>query len=401
MIRRFDGRWLLLGFLAAYLGTVALGALDGSWDAQWRAFGGAPMSDKTGRPVAFGDTVFLLSVLACDRAGYDVYRQNPCDLVERRMNYPRLWLLMRWLPLELEHHVWMGATIGFLFIASTLAYVGRLNVWEGMLYAVVMCSPSIMLGVERGNSDLLIYALVAAAVILISRRAHAYWGYLLLLLAALLKFFPIAALLTALRESRTRAAIICAGLGTVWIAYLWWTWADLALINRAMSRSLYRSYGGRVLLGILTEDLRGGFAPLGTRMRVIYATAIAILIIAAVAAAFASARPPGSTRLDGLRAGAGIYIATYLPVTNFDYKQAFLILMMPQLLEWSRTSTSAGRLSALVLGGWAVTLWMSSWHHVFVVGEVINMLLFVYCVYVLVSTRPSWLGPGQSVAGTG
>jgi hypothetical protein len=101
-----------------------------------------------------------------------------------------------------------------------------------------------------------------------------------------------------------------------------------------------------------------------------------------------------SNRLDGFRAGAGIYLATYLPVTNFDYKQVFLLLAVPQMLEWSQRHW----LSALALGSLMLTFWMSSWNRAFLAGELLNLLLFGYGLYMLVYTRPSWLGGYEGVA---
>jgi hypothetical protein len=375
-----------------YFAIVATGAARGTYDRYWARLGVPPMS-KSGQTVAFGDTVFLLGVLECDRAGHDVYRENPCDPWARRMNYPRPWLLLSGLPLERRHSAWLGAVLGVAFLASAFAYVGRLKPWHGLMYGLLICSPSIMLGIERGNSDLMMFILVAVAVMLLSHRRAAGWSYLLIFLGGLLKLFPITALAAALRESRPRAALILSGLGTGWIAYVVWTWTDVTLIGQATPRSVYRSYGGLVLLDTVVGQLRKrGVDPLPVTVQVAYVVSVGALMLAAGAAAWATTRYVISNRLDGFRAGAAIYVATYLPVTNYDYKQVFLLLAVPQMLEWSGGPGSVGRFSAVALASMALTLWMSSWHRVFLGGEVMNMLLFVYCLYMLVYTRPSWLG---------
>jgi Glycosyltransferase family 87 len=390
--RPFDGRWLLLGSLVVYFGVVAVGAARGAYDGYWARLGVPPMSDS-GHAVPFGDTVFLLGILECDRAGYDVYRKNPCDPWGRRMNYSRLWLLLSGLPLEKRHSLWMGTTVGMAFLACMFIYVGPLKPWQAVVYGIVICSPSVMLGIERGNSDLIMFVLVAVAVMLLARRRAAGWSYLLIFLGGLLKFFPIAALAAVLRESRSRAALILFGLGTAWVGYIVWTWSDLTMISRTTDRSVYRSYGGLVLLDIVVAQLRKrGVDPSTMSVRVAYVVSVGIVILAAVAVAWATTRRLVSNRLDGFRAGAAMYIATYLPATNYDYKQVFLVLAIPQMLEWSARRGAIGRLSAVALASMALTLWMSSWHRVFLAGEVMNLLLFAYCLYMLVYTRPSWLG---------
>jgi hypothetical protein len=390
--RTFDGRWLLLGILAVYFGVVATGAARGTYDRYWTRLGVPPMS-KSGQAVAFGDTVFLLGVLECDRAGHDVYRENPCDPWARRMNYPRPWLLLSGLPLEKRHSPWMGAALGVAFLACAFAYVGRLKPWHALVYGLVICSPSVMLGIERGNSDLMMFILVAVAVMLLTHRRAAGWSYLLIFLGGLLKLFPITALAAALRERRPRAALILSGLGAGWVAYVIWTWTDVTLIGQATDRSVYRSYGGLVLLDIVVGQLRKrGVDPPTVTVQIAYVVSVGTIMLAAGAVAWATTRHVVSNRLDGFRAGAAIYVATYLPVTNYDYKQVFLLLAVPQMLEWSGGPGSVGRLSTGALASMASTLWMSSWHRVFLAGEVMNLLLFAYCLYMLVYTRPSWLG---------
>jgi hypothetical protein len=250
-----------------------------------------------------------------------------------------------------------------------------------------------MLGIERGNSDLMMFILVAVAVMLLSHRRAVGWAYLLIFLGGLLKLFPITALAAALRERRPRAALILSGLGAGWVAYVIWTWTDVTLIGQATDRSVYRSYGGLVLLDIVVGQLRKrGVDPPTVTVQIAYVVSVGTIMLAAGAVAWATTRHVVSNRLDGFRAGAAIYVATYLPVTNYDYKQVFLLLAVPQMLEWSGGPGSVGRLSTGALASMASTLWMSSWHRVFLAGEVMNLLLFAYCLYMLVYTRPSWLG---------
>jgi hypothetical protein len=156
---------------------------------------------------------------------------------------------------------------------------------------------------------------------------------------------------------------------------------------------VFRSYGGLVLLDLVVGQLRKrGVDPTTMTVQTAYVVSVGAVMLAAGAAAWATTRHVVSNRLDGFRAGAAIYVATYLPVTNYDYKQVFLLLAVPQMLEWSGGQGSVGRLSTVALASMALTLWMSSWRRVFLGGEVMNLLLFAYCLYMLVYTRPSWLG---------
>jgi hypothetical protein len=384
--KSLDARWLLFGILIVYSGIIAIGAARGKYDRYWAHLGVPPMS-QAGQAVPFGDTLYLLGVLECDRAGIDVYRENPCDPWARRMAYSRFWLLTGKLPLDRQHTFWLGMTIGLVFLGSVFAYVGRLNRKQAVLYGIVLCSPAIMLGIERGNTDLLVFALLVAALMLLSRSPSA-WPYLLIALGGVLKLFPIAGLAVALRESRQRAAVILGTLGATWVAYLAWTWSDSVLATGAHEQTIYRAYGGRVLASMISHQLVGwGIAPSQVSNAVGYIIGIGSVMLAAVGVAWSDRSRFESNRLDGFRAGAAIYVATYLPLTNFDYKQVFLLLAIPQMLEWSRTH----RVSALALVSMIVTFYLSSWRRMFFGGELLNLAVFGYCLYMLVHTRPSWL----------
>ena len=66
-------------------------------------------------------------------------------------------------------------------------------------------------------------------------------------------------------------------------------------------------------------------------------TAVSLLAMMTITVATAS--------LVGFHAGALIYLGTFAVANNFDYRLVFLLLTLPQLVEWVRTP--AHRLSSL------------------------------------------------------
>lgn len=54
-------------------------------------------------------------------------------------------------------------------------------------------------------------------------------------------------------------------------------------------------------------------------------------------------------------AGAGVYLCSYVLVRNFDYRLAFLLLTLPQLLRWVRERSRLAVVSLVALFG---TLWL-------------------------------------------
>ena len=219
-----DGRWILGGALVVYFATLGLGALRGDYAASWVRLGVAPMYVVAGRShsgtVPFGDTHNLLAAVDCARAGFDVKRENPCDVHGRPLVYSRAWLLLQSSPITREDTIAIGVLIALSFFGTFFVFLGRIDPLAGALYSALLCSPSIMLGVERGNTDLIVFQLVTWAVLMLSRGWGGYSPYGLILIGGILKFFPIAGLATLLRETRSRSlALIAAPL-------VWWRWGD-------------------------------------------------------------------------------------------------------------------------------------------------------------------------------
>jgi len=390
---RGDGRWLVGVALCLYFGWVFVGSDRVRYAEAWQELGVEPMV-KDGRPVPFADTVFLLAAAECYRDGVDVFERNPCDPWGRRMNYPRVWLALGRLGVDPDRAPAIGVALATLFFVSALWFAGPVPSTAGAVWAAALLSPSLMLGVERGNADLALFVLVAAAVGLLERGRRVRVAYSLIGLAALLKIFPIAAMASALRERRRSAMQLLVGAVAGLLVYL--VAAGDTGLHAGITHFRHRSFGGPVLWDLARDAAeRGGLAagswPAWTYLAFLGATVgIALLL-----GLRARGGPADRSRLDGLRAGTAIYALVYVPLTNFDYKQVFLLLALPQVLVWSsgagRTSTG----SRLALAAWIATLWMSSWDHVFVAGEILSFLLFAASVFVLAWTLPEWARPGR------
>jgi hypothetical protein len=393
-----DGRWIVGGALVVYFATIGLGALRGDYAASWVRLGVAPMYVVAGRAhsgtVPFGDTHNLLAAVDCARAGFDVKRENPCDIHGRPLVYSRAWLLLQSSPITREDTIAIGVLIALSFFCTFFVFLGRIDLVAGALYSALLCSPSIMLGVERGNTDLIVFQLVAWAVLMLSRGWGGYSAYGLILIGGILKFFPIAGLATLLRETRSRSLALIAALSAVWLLLVLSPWEEVFAARGAHVSKIPRSYGALVLRGAVLEHLRGVGGEIPALVPGALLCAIAAVAVAAAAWGFARARNEGAAaHLDAFRAGAAIYATTYfLPVTSWDYKLVFALLMIPQILEWASVRPHGGLAPRGALAAFLATLWLSREHHAYLGGEVLNLGLLAYSLHMLLRTRPAWLG---------
>jgi hypothetical protein len=107
--------------------------------------------------------------------------------------------------------------------------------------------------------------------------------------------------------------------------------------------------------------------------------------------------------------GASIYIGTFLLGNNWDYRLAFLVLVLPQLLEWTRSSIKKYRtvarasLFGVIASCWHFVLWYSSFLNFFqgskevwfALDEFLNWMLVAGFAYLLLASAPDWLKGGR------
>jgi hypothetical protein len=236
-----------------------------------------------------------------------------------------------------------------------------------------MISPSVMMGVERGNLDLLILALVGSAALIYQERriGRACGAFAFLGLGVALKLIPIFCVSLAARFSKQTFIFACV------TAALSLTYLDLAmkyvfLIRRNVPTTFVLSYGYKVIfLGV--DHLRGeaGLSPVELADTWVPAATVALILICAGAVAVHSFRKQREFCSVDISAagtaflfGAGIYCGTYLLGTNFIYRLMFLLLCIPQLLDWQAfrrrdADKPAGTAELGLLGTVLGALWLN------------------------------------------
>jgi hypothetical protein len=347
-------RLVVLGIVGAYF--LALLALGGR--AHWGRLGVGPGS------VPFGDLRSVTSGWDCTRRGIDILAANPCDQSGRPANYPRIWMWLSFLGLGARSTVVLGVVIAIVFLIAAVAVLPAASrPREAVLYGLALCSPAVMLGVERGNVDILLFALVLLAVLLFRRSERSsVLTHGLLLLAAILKLFPIFAIGVLLRQPRRRVLI---GLGAVVVLfgiYLFAIRADLRTLARVTPQPDTFSYG----LLIVSQWFAAGTSAVTSVIHPReWQAALLLLIVGASVLAQRRGRirlpratgPPAQRDLDLFVAGAGVYVCSYALARNFDYRLVFLLLTIPQLLRWTHDRRPLALLALAALLG---TLWLDS-----------------------------------------
>jgi hypothetical protein len=400
-----DGRRLLVLAFLGLAGALGAAAATGHLVGAWRRLG------VTALEPSFADLRAYTSGWECTRDGIDVFVANPCDPWGRALVPPRLPESLAFLGLGESSTVPLALAAIALFAVSVLAVAGPISPREALVYAAIVFSPSLLLGVERGNSDLVIFSLLT--LVLVTVRHPSAWvrsiSYGALLLAAAVKLYPLFAGGVLLRQGLRRAVVGGAAVLVPFGVYLLATLDDLGLIVDNMKRATLLSYGAGVGADGLESAFDVGSGP---------ATAVAVagVVVMIVAALWLAARigepasePPRDGRearaLDAFWMGAGVYLGTFLVGHNFDYKLVALVLTVPQLLRWARSPEPAVPHARWALAALVATLWLSAsvpvvpglsdaWIEAqlrFPFDELLNWFLFVYLAAAIVVTAPPWL----------
>lgn len=292
------------------------------------------------------------------RSGLDPMRENPADPWGRLFNYPRLWLALAPLGVAPRHTValalaaWAAAALGLVWLARQ---VDRpLAAWA---FAATLFSPAWAFALERANTDLVVFGLLAAAAAAFERRpvlATSVVGF-----ASALKLFPIAALAAALGR-RARAHNAAATVLVGFLLYLVAIRADLESIVDNTQHWPPLSHGVALAPAWASRSL--GLPPW-----VAWSFTLAALFVVAVVALRMRARegsPPraSAAQSSALRTGAAVHVGAFLLGSNFDYRLIFLALATPGLAAWAHAPSARVRaLACAALAAILACVWSLAW----------------------------------------
>ncbi len=379
--------------LAAVLFMTLMFVVKG-YEQAWELWNIPPMSPH------FSDLRVITHGAESYAAGLDPMLDNPADPWQRKLNYPRVWQMLYPLGINASHTNALGVVIILSFLVGLCLTLPNLDNRTLLLLLAVLLSPATLLGVERANIDLLMFFLVALA--LVASQWSLISAMLVLLAGFALKLFPIFGWTMLVKTGKssfvkfTGIALFLVGLHLVSTA------RDLQVISEGTPRSTFLSYGMNVYWMALSETHPGQSAMVKT-----FAFICApLIILLALSALFRQTSPPepaaDSLSLDAFRSGAAIYVGTFLLGNNWDYRLIFLILTLPQLVAWTKPP---GRLALLAKVIIAATL-LSFWHMLIVkllrpvdngyligltLDELANWMVFAGLAWLLFWTAPAWL----------
>lgn len=339
------------------------------------------------------------------REGFEPTQKNPGDPHKRIFNYPAFWRLFFYTNITQDDTVWIVTVMLVLFFAGVFLFPQNITVLDSIGMLIVIFSPAAMLLYERGNVDLIVFFL--CVLIVLSIDYSPFITTALLIFAMVVKLYPLFGVTVLLKESKSRFLGLFLGCFGVLGIYLYETFKSFKASWGLTMRGAEISYGANVLFLRYNQyfsDLLGVpfTAPLLKYGPIVLAFVL-IMVAGIIGITQHEVLASSSARnLAAFRMGASIYVGTFLLGNNWDYRLAFLILVMPQILQWSKhPDGNYGSIAKVLL----VLVLISCWHFMvwfapslvnvrellFGIDELANWMLVVGFSYLLCASMPDWL----------
>ncbi len=348
------GRWTALSGAVVLLVLFALVAHGEIWEV----FGVFHMR------LYFADLMAILAAGQAHVAGLDVYQSNPFDPLGRPHVYGPLWLLCGKLGLTVSDAWWMGLLLAMIFLAVALRMLNPRSLGAAIVVVMALLSPPILLGLERGNNDLMIFLLLAWAGTAVTSvlRWRQGEGVALIVLAAALKFYPLVALASLwARGGNVRRFVGKMGGAVLVFGGLWW------LQREGFSRGLAAAPRPETIFSYSFSLLFTAWEPLAAHRALlgggllVGAIPVILLLWRRWGALWHSLPLWGVTTAWAV-AGGATWLFCYLANTNYQYRAVLLLLVLPWWLALGsanvdRATAALGRrLCALLVAA----LWIAA-----------------------------------------
>jgi hypothetical protein len=333
-----DWRWIIVLAVVCYGALIAIGSLCGGREASQKLLQvlGVPALDHP-----FMDIRGVAGWCESFAAGKDplvetTYISIPGEkpILDYRMNYSPLVLMFRFLGLNQRYAPAWASLLALLYAASLLCLCGRCTLQQAFLWGILILSPLSVMVVERGNLDMLLFALLIAALLL---RKYPYVASAAILVAGLIKFFPIGALSAVWRAEGKKnrvTVLLCTIMFLIFILFLR---SRLGLIGGSLTGQYQSAFGCGVVADLLEHYGILASGNYGVSRGALVLLAVTLLSITSVCG-FRSKKAPlrhvNSERLQyAFFLTAPFMLGLFVLGNQMDYKWIFFLPMVPLMLE--------------------------------------------------------------------
>lgn len=345
----------------------------------------------------FADIRTITGANATLSQGLDPLVSNPGDPWGRTMNYPRIWQHMAEVfNFNQSTSIYFGFVNLVLYLCGFLLFSSRLYLSKAMVFIlfIALLSPASVLGMERGNIDIVIFFLMSLSLLYVSSTIL-FSG--IILFASFLKIFPIFAIVGLLKESKKsfiKASLISM---LILIGYVIFNIQDIILIKNGTPQPTGLSYGMNVSWMRISELLGNNAGMFVRVLTYVYIAVLFVSIYKYLQKYQVISSKIDKTYIDAFRVGSAIYIATFILNNNYDYRLIFLIFTIPQLVLWVKSKVKILKfIAVLSIISIIDTMWSLDLRRIVGpiawIGHALSFwALFSVFIFLFIITLPSWL----------
>ena len=350
--------------------------------------------------LVFMDFRLIPSSAESFRNGFEPSVENPFEPGGRIFNYPAIWRLFFHTGITQDDTIPIGIAMIVLFFVGVILFPQRISAMNVFWMLMIIFSPASMLLYERGNVDLLVFFI--CVLIILSAGYSAYVTAGLLVFGTMVKIFPFFGVTVLLKEPRHKFIFLTLASLILILVYGFLTFESQKAAWSTTWRGAQASYGTFVLLTRFASFFK---SPI---WQIVFEMLALVLIFLGVIPAVRNTDPLPvlhERNLTAFRMGASIYLGTFLLGNNWDYRLAFLVLIIPQLSQWFYLESKRQRYIAIAT---MFAILLTCWHFVFLIDppfvpfqneldrivvfdEIINWLILPGLGYLLAASSPDWL----------
>jgi hypothetical protein len=310
-------------------------------------------------------------------------------------NYPKSIGYLSYFPfLTADNLFIIGFTLAFLFSVAVGSLFQNKSLRDAIYCTLIIISPAVMLGIDRGNYDVFIFVLIVFSIRLIQKRLYQCAIFLLL---GMIKLFPIAGLLYLSNSPKKRSSIILFILfsiifGLHFIA----NYENWMLVSAKTPRPMgTAAYGlgpivSFIILKINTTNLYEYIHPINLKLILVFTLA---LVFSAISHIVFFKDPFRRIKLsinqdyvgNSYIIGSSIFIFTCIIGYNWDYRLIFLILTIPQIMVWMSKNYMFGKilfLTTLLIMWKSFTEQYVTHYFIYINAAIIVVLFYLHILFV-------------------
>ncbi len=336
--------------------------------------------------------------------GFDPLKEN---LYNREgyqgLNYPRIWHVLFITGINQSHTNLIGSVFAVLFFfgIGIFWFSRKFDNLTYFILPIAILSPAVMLGIERGNIEVVVFFVLSAALFV--NYYSSISAIFLFLFASMLKLYPVFAFVYLLKEDKRKFWALFIPVCLILIIYVLFTLDDLKQIYLIQPKTVKSSFGLNVFWMGLTHPRILNLQISDNVIMIFKVFSYIVFMLILFGALILSLRTYHTSMLkqgeylDAFRVGASIYICCFILGNNIDYRLMFLIFTIPQLTAWLHVKEKGISfvplltLFAMVFPLWSFFIMRFLDHKLtFLLEEFSNWIVLSGLLYLFLNSIPEW-----------